>query len=58
MPSSSTSRAQLALGQIAAYLRAHISRFGAYATDELCHRPDPFDPLLKEVDFTDVELAA
>ncbi|MEV5322724.1 Tn3 family transposase [Nonomuraea sp. NPDC052634] len=46
------------LGQIAPYLRAHISRFGAYATDELRHRPDPFDPLLKEVDFTDVELAA
>nr|WP_240778030.1 transposase [Nonomuraea basaltis] len=34
------------LGQIAPYLRAHISRFGAYATDELRHRPDPFDPLL------------
>ncbi|MEQ4726071.1 Tn3 family transposase [Nonomuraea sp. B19D2] len=46
------------LGQIAPYLRAHISRFGAYATDELRHRPDPFDALLKEVDFTDVELAA
>ncbi|MFG6200341.1 Tn3 family transposase [Nonomuraea sp. JJY05] len=46
------------LGQIAPYLRAHISRFGAYAIDELRHRPDPFDPLLKEVDFTDVELAA
>ncbi|MFI7643108.1 Tn3 family transposase [Nonomuraea sp. NPDC049400] len=46
------------IGQIAPYLRAHISRFGAYATDELRHRPDPFDPLLKEVDFTDVELAA
>lgn len=46
------------LGQIAPCLRAHISRFGAYATDELRHRPDPFDPLLKEVDFTDVELAA
>ncbi|MEO3806874.1 Tn3 family transposase [Nonomuraea sp. B1E8] len=27
------------LGQIAPYLRAHISRFGAYATDELRHRP-------------------
>ncbi|NJP98551.1 hypothetical protein HCN51_55605 [Nonomuraea sp. FMUSA5-5] len=37
---------------------AHISRFGAYGTDELRHRPDPFDPLLKEVDFADVELAA
>lgn len=46
------------LGQIAPYLRAHISRFGAYDTDELHHQPDPFDPLLKEVDFTDVELAS
>jgi hypothetical protein len=46
------------LGQIAPYPRAHISRFGAYATDELRQQPDPFDPLLKEVDFSDVELAA
>ncbi|MFD0662317.1 Tn3 family transposase [Thermocatellispora tengchongensis] len=46
------------LGRMAPYLRAHISRFGAYATDDLRHRPDPFDPLLKEVDFADVELAA
>ncbi|GLX02031.1 hypothetical protein [Microtetraspora sp. NBRC 16547] len=46
------------LGQIAPYLRAHISRFGAYATDELRREPDPFDPLLKEVDFTAIDLAA
>ncbi|MEV4569541.1 Tn3 family transposase [Nonomuraea sp. NPDC049419] len=46
------------LGQIAPYLRAHISRFGAYATDDLHRQPDPFDPLLKEADFTDAELAA
>ncbi|MER6582723.1 hypothetical protein [Nonomuraea sp. NPDC001023] len=46
------------LGQIAPYLRSHISRFGAYATDDLHRRPDPFDPLLKEVDFTNVDLAA
>jgi hypothetical protein len=46
------------LGQIAPYLRAHISRFGAYATDDLRRQPDPFDPLLKEVDFTEVDLAA
>ncbi|GII05571.1 hypothetical protein Pta02_75790 [Planobispora takensis] len=46
------------LGAISPYLRAHIRRFGTYATDELRHRPDPFDPLLKEVDFTEVDLAS
>ena len=40
------------------YLRAHISRFGAYAIDELTHRPEAFNPVLKEVDFTAVDLAA
>jgi hypothetical protein len=33
-------------GQLAAlspYLRAHISRFGAYATDELARRPPAFN---------------
>lgn len=39
------------------YLRAHISRFGAYATDELTHRPVAFNPVLKEVDFTALGLA-
>ncbi|GAA3263573.1 hypothetical protein GCM10020216_106480 [Nonomuraea helvata] len=46
------------LGQIAPWLRAHISRFGAYATDNLRRQRDPFDPFLKEVDFTEVDLAA
>ncbi|MFI7705181.1 Tn3 family transposase [Nonomuraea sp. NPDC049480] len=40
------------LSQIAPFRRAHISRFGAYATDDLRCRPDPLDPLLKEADFT------
>lgn len=39
-------------------LRARVSRFGAYATDELTHQPDPFDPALIEVDFTTFDLAA
>ena len=34
------------------YLRGHMSRFGAYATDELTHQPEAFNPVLKEVDFT------
>ncbi|MEV6868757.1 hypothetical protein AB0M44_48285, partial [Streptosporangium subroseum] len=29
----------------APHLRAHISRFGAYATDDLHRSLDPFDPL-------------
>lgn len=36
----------------------HISCSGAYATDDLRRQPAPFDPLLKEVDFTEVDLAA
>jgi hypothetical protein len=40
------------------YLRAHISRFGAYATDDLTRRPEAFNPVLKEVDFTAPALAA
>ena len=40
------------LGALSPYLRAHISRFGSYATDELGHRPQAFNPVLKEVDFT------
>jgi TnpA family transposase len=39
------------------YLRSHISRFGAYATDELTHQPEAFNPVLKEVDFTALEAA-
>ncbi len=46
------------LGALSPYLRAHISRFGSYATDELGHRPEAFDPVLKEVDFTTLDLAA
>jgi hypothetical protein len=34
------------------------SAFGAYATDELAHQPEAFDPVLNEVDFTTVDLAA
>jgi TnpA family transposase len=40
------------------YLRAHISRFGAYATDELAHQPEAFNPVLKEIDFTSLDLVA
>ena len=41
-----------------AYLRGHISRFGAYATDELGRHPEAFNPVLNEVDFTILGLAA
>ncbi|MEV4182910.1 hypothetical protein AB0J28_15895 [Streptosporangium canum] len=40
------------------YLRAHIRRFGAYATDKIAERPAAFTPELKEIDFTAVDLAA
>ncbi|GAA3428763.1 Tn3 family transposase [Streptosporangium nondiastaticum] len=46
------------LGAISPYLRAHISRFGAYATDEMGVEPEAFNPELKEVDFTVLDLAA
>ncbi len=45
-------------GALSPYLRGHISRFGAYATDELGRRPGAFNPVLKEVDFTAPGLAA
>ncbi|GAA1580721.1 hypothetical protein GCM10009678_74280 [Actinomadura kijaniata] len=45
------------LGALSPYLRAHITRFGAYATDELAVTPEAFNPVLAEVDF-DVDLAA
>ena len=35
-----------------------MSRFGAYATDELGRRLGAFNPALKEVDFTIPGLAA
>jgi hypothetical protein len=40
------------LGATSPYLRRHISRFGAYATDDLARRPEAFNPVLEEVDFT------
>jgi TnpA family transposase len=46
------------LGALSPYLRSHITRFGAYATDELALIPAAFNPVLKEVDFTTVDLAA
>ncbi|WP_433235016.1 DUF4158 domain-containing protein [Streptosporangium sp. CA-135522] len=46
------------LGALSSYLRAHISRFGAYATDEIGVQPAAFNPELKEVDFTVLNLAA
>ena len=46
------------LGAMSPYLRGHISRFGAYATDDLARQPEAFNPVLKEVDFTALGLAA
>lgn len=46
------------LAALSPYLRAHITRFGAYATDELTHQPEAFNPVLKEVDFSALDLAA
>jgi hypothetical protein len=46
------------LGAMSPYLRRHISRFGAYATDDLERRPEAFNPVLEEVDFTPPALAA
>jgi hypothetical protein len=46
------------LGAMSPYLRGHISRFGAYATDDLKHQPEAFNPVLREVDFTALGLAA
>jgi len=46
------------LGALSPYLRGHISRFGAYATDELGRHPGALNPVLKEVDFTTPGLAA
>ncbi|MGW8528386.1 hypothetical protein [Nocardiopsis sp. NPDC055824] len=40
------------------YLRAHIRRFGAYATDELGIGPEAFEAALTETDFTVLNLAA
>ena len=51
----------ISAGQLAAlspYLCGHITRFGAYATDELGRHPEAFNPVLEEVDFTTLMLAA
>ena len=32
------------LAALSPYLRGHITRFGAYATDELGHHPGPSTP--------------
>ena len=41
-------------GAMSAYLRRRISRFGAYATDDLTRRPEAFNPVSEEVDFTPI----
>jgi TnpA family transposase len=46
------------LAGLSPYLRAHITRFGAYATDVLGIEPEAFSPALDEVDFTVLDLAA
>ena len=47
------------LGAMSPYLRSHISRFGACATDDLARQPEAFNPVLVEVDFTaDLSAAA
>ena len=46
------------LGALSPYLRAHINRFGAYATDDLARPPEAFNPVLKDVGFTAPGLAA
>jgi hypothetical protein len=46
------------LGAMSPYLRRHVSRFGAYATVDLERRPEAFNPVLEEVDFTPTALAA
>ncbi|MGH3238421.1 MAG: Tn3 family transposase, partial [Streptosporangiaceae bacterium] len=46
------------LGAMSPYLRGHISRFGTWATDDLARRPEAFNPVLEEVDFTAPPLAA
>ena len=51
----------IAADQIAAlspYLRSHITRLGAYTTDELALRHAAFNRVLKEVGFTALDLAA
>jgi len=46
------------LAALSPYIRSHITRFGAYATDVLGIEPEAFDPALDEIDFTVLDLAA
>src|SRR5699024_10260931 len=46
------------IAALSPYIRAHITRFGAYATDVLGIEPEAFDPALAEIDFTVLNLAA
>lgn len=46
------------LAGLSPYLRAHIRRFGAYATDELGIEPEAFEAALAEIDFSVLDLAA
>lgn len=46
------------LAGLSPYLRTHIRRFGAYATDELGTEPEALEAALAQIDFTVVGLAA
>lgn len=46
------------LAGLSPYIRSHITRFGAYATDVLGVEPEAFEAALDEVDFTVLDLAA
>ena len=46
------------LAGLSPYLRTHIRRFGAYATDELGIEPEAFEAALAEIDFSVLDLAA
>ena len=46
------------IAALSPYIRAHITRFGAYATDVLAIEPEAFNPSLDEIDFTVMDLAA
>ncbi len=45
------------LAALSPYPRAHITRFGAHTTDERGRRPEAFNRMLTEVDFTTLGLA-
>jgi hypothetical protein len=46
------------LAGLSPYIRSHITRFGAYATDVLGIEPEAFESARDEVDFTVLDLAA